>query len=63
MQYLGQGLIMIISGIAAGFVADLIKKKMIITQNKQKIPVKICNSIEEGKSEIRKISKILELSL
>lgn len=27
MQYLGQGLIMIITGIAAGFVADLIKKK------------------------------------
>ena len=33
MQYLGQGLIMIISGIAAGFVADLIKKKMIISWN------------------------------
>jgi adenylate cyclase len=30
MQYLGQGLIMIITGVAAGFVADLIKKKMII---------------------------------
>ena len=29
MQYLGQGLIMIITGIAAGFVANLIKKKMI----------------------------------
>ncbi len=28
MQYLGQGLIMIIAGIGAGFVADLIKKKM-----------------------------------
>lgn len=28
MQYLGQGLIMIITGIAAGFVADLIRKKM-----------------------------------
>lgn len=33
MQYLGQGLIMIIAGIAAGFVADLIKKKMIISWN------------------------------
>jgi len=33
MQYLGQGLIMIIAGIAAGFVADLIKKKMIISVN------------------------------
>jgi len=31
MQYLGQGLIMIITGIAAGFVADLIKKKLIIS--------------------------------
>ncbi len=31
MQYLGQGLIMAITGIAAGFVADLIKKKMIIS--------------------------------
>ncbi len=31
MQYLGQGLIMIITGIAAGFVADLIKKKMIVS--------------------------------
>jgi len=28
MQYLGQGMIMVITGIAAGFVADLIKKKM-----------------------------------
>lgn len=33
MQYLGQGLIMIIAGIAAGFVADLIKKKMILSWN------------------------------
>ena len=33
MQYLGQGLIMIIAGIAAGFVADLIKKKMVISWN------------------------------
>ncbi len=33
MQYLGQGLIMIIAGIAAGFVADLIKTKMIISWN------------------------------
>jgi len=33
MQYLGQGLIMIITGIAAGFVADLIKKKMVISWN------------------------------
>jgi len=33
MQYLGQGLILIIAGIAAGFVADLIKKKMVISSN------------------------------
>ncbi len=33
IQYLGQGLIMIITGIAAGFVADLIKKKMIVSWN------------------------------
>ncbi len=33
MQYLGQGSIMIIAGIAAAFVADLIKKKMIISWN------------------------------
>ncbi|UBM61161.1 adenylate/guanylate cyclase domain-containing protein [Candidatus Sulfidibacterium hydrothermale] len=33
MQYLGQGLIMIITGIAAGFVADLIRKKMIVSWN------------------------------
>ncbi|NOZ47712.1 MAG: adenylate/guanylate cyclase domain-containing protein [Chlorobi bacterium] len=38
MQYLGQGLIMIITGIAAGFVADLINKTMIVswTQIKEK---------------------------
>ncbi len=33
MQYLGQGLIMAITGIAAGFVADLIKKKMVVSWN------------------------------
>jgi adenylate cyclase len=33
MQYLGQGVIMIITGIAAGFVSDLIKKKMIVSWN------------------------------
>jgi len=31
MQYLGQGLIMIIAGIASGFVADLIRKKMVVS--------------------------------
>ncbi len=33
MQYLGQGLIMLITGIAAGFVADLINKKMLVSWN------------------------------
>ncbi len=33
MQYLGQGLIMIITGIASGFVANLIKKKMRVSWN------------------------------
>ncbi|OQX78452.1 MAG: hypothetical protein B6D64_06630 [Bacteroidetes bacterium 4484_276] len=33
MQYLGQGLIMIITGIASSFVANLIKKKMIVSWN------------------------------
>lgn len=33
MHYLGQGLIMIITGIGAGFVSDLIKKKMIVSWN------------------------------
>ena len=33
MQYLGQGLILVITGIAAGFVSDLIKKKMIVSWN------------------------------
>ncbi|MBT3243283.1 MAG: adenylate/guanylate cyclase domain-containing protein [Bacteroidetes bacterium] len=31
MQYIGQGLIMIITGVAAGFVANLIKKKMSVS--------------------------------
>jgi adenylate cyclase len=33
MHYLGQGLIMIITGIAAGFVSNLIKKKMVTSWN------------------------------
>ncbi len=33
MQYLGQGSIMMITGIASGFVAKLIKKKMIVSWN------------------------------
>ena len=33
MNYMGQGLIMTITGIGAGFVSDLIKKKMIVSWN------------------------------
>jgi adenylate cyclase len=43
MQYLGQGLIMIITGIAAGFVADLIKKKMIVSWNNIKEKNEVIN--------------------
>ncbi len=43
MQYLGQGLIMIIAGIGAGFVADLIKKKMIISWNNIKEKNEVIN--------------------
>ncbi len=42
----------------SGYIIYLLK-----STNKHKIPVKICSSIEEGKSEIRNISEILELSL
>lgn len=31
MQYLGQGMMLLISGIAAGYVADLIKQKMLVS--------------------------------
>lgn len=64
MQYLGQGLIMIIAGIAAGFVADLIRKRMWISfrtmseKNEvidlfgQQISQQIANSILESKNEL-----------
>ena len=64
MQYLGQGLIMVITGIASGFVADLIKKKMVLSwsnileKNKvidlfgQQISQQIANSILENQSEL-----------
>jgi adenylate cyclase len=64
MQYLGQGLIMIIAGIAAGFVADLIKKKMIISVNNiqeknevidlfgQQISPQIVDNILENRTEL-----------
>lgn len=64
MQYLGQGLIMIITGIASGFVADLIKKKMLLSWSNifeknevidlfgQQISQQIANSILENKNEL-----------
>lgn len=64
MQYLGQGMMLLISGIAAGFVADLIKQKMLVSwkniQEKnevidlfgQQISAKIAESILENKDEL-----------
>lgn len=69
MQYLGQGLIMLISGIAAGFVADLIKRKVWVSwkHNKERIEVidlfgqqistKVAESILEKKNELSGIRK------
>lgn len=69
MQYLGQGLIMLITGIAAGFVADLIKKKLhssfrvvnekneVIDLFGQQISQQIANSILEKKEELTGIKK------
>lgn len=69
MQYLGQGLIMLLTGIAAGFVADLIKKKLhssfrvVIEKNEvidlfgQQISQQIANSILEKKDELTGIKK------
>lgn len=69
MQYLGQGLIMFITGIAAGFVADLIKKKLhssfrvvkekndVIDLFGQQISQQIANSILEKKEELSGIKK------
>lgn len=71
MQYLGQGLIMIITGIAAGFVADLIKKKMIISWNNikeknevidlfgQQISPQIVDSILKNKTELSGARKMV----
>ena len=71
MQYLGQGLIMIIAGIAAGFVADLIKKKMIISWNNikeknevidlfgQQISPQIVDSILKNKTELSGARKMV----
>lgn len=64
MQYLGQGVIMLITGIAAGFVADLINKKMVISWNNvqekkevidlfgQQISPKIVDNILSNRNEL-----------
>ncbi|MCD6179785.1 MAG: adenylate/guanylate cyclase domain-containing protein [Bacteroidales bacterium] len=64
MEYLGQGLIMLITGIAAGFVADLINKKMIVSWNNiqeknevidlfgQQISPKIVDNILSNRNEL-----------
>jgi adenylate cyclase len=64
MQYLGQGVIMLLSGIASGFVADLIKKKIRISwehikvKNEvidlfgQQISPQIAGSILQNKDEL-----------
>ncbi len=69
MEYVGQGLIMLITGIAAGFVADLIKRKEqkslqvlnekneIIDLFGQQISQQIANSILEKKDELAGIKK------
>lgn len=69
MQYLGQGVILLISGIAAGFVADLIKKKITVSWNHieeknkiidlfgQQISSQIVESILEKKDELAGVRK------
>jgi adenylate cyclase len=69
IQYLGQGLIMITAGIAAGFVADLIKKKMkssyqtvreknqVIDLFGQQISQQIATEILKNPSELKGIRK------
>lgn len=69
MQYVGQGVIMLISGIAAGFVADLIKIKLrsslkvanekneVIDLFGQQISQQIANSILEKRDELTGIKK------
>ncbi len=69
MQYLGQGVILLISGIAAGFVADLIKKKITVSWNHieeknkiidlfgQQISSQIVESILEKKDELSGVRK------
>lgn len=69
MHYIGQGLIMFITGIAAGFVADLIKRKLhssfrvahekneVIDLFGQQISQQIANSIIEKKNELTGIKK------
>lgn len=69
MQYLGQGIILLISGIAAGFVADLIKIKMLASLNNikeknevidlfgQQISPQIAESIIKKKEELSGMRK------
>lgn len=71
MQYLGQAVILVISGIAAGFVADLIKKKMIISWENvkekneiidlfgQQISPQIASSILEKRNELLGAKKMV----
>ena len=71
MQYLGQGVIMLISGIAAGFVADLIKKKMLVSWENikeknevidlfgQQISPQIAGSILEKRAELSGTRKMV----
>lgn len=69
MQYLGQGLIMIIAGIAAGFVAELIRNKMVVSWENmrqknevidlfgQQISTKIAENVIASKNELAGIKK------
>ncbi|NPA67665.1 MAG: adenylate/guanylate cyclase domain-containing protein [Chlorobi bacterium] len=69
MQYLGEGLIMIITGIAAGFAADLIKKKILVIRKNiqekneiinlfgQQISPQIAENILKNKNELSGVRK------
>ncbi len=59
MQYLGQGVILLISGIAAGFVANLIRKKMLASakdnakrKRVEREMVKLSHAIEQSPASI-----------
>lgn len=69
MQYLGQGVILLISGISAGFVADLIRKNIRVSRQNikekndiidlfgQQISPQIVNSILEKRDELSGVRK------